>query len=252
MIPAQNQLTAVQAPFHPLLGDTGNIVVFFLNPEDAERFSRTCKRAFQIVSNFWNQKGVLQGEFKHCLLAPVQIHNELSPVFDDLTFKLPLLLSSQGMTYKDENGAVKNAKCVYNWENSTLYFRILSNEKDELIMVKPNFLKGSKKAENYTIAVEVIAHDGSQHFAKKSILPSLDYNSLQAISGVFFQILNADPIVSDDLSSLPPITTTDKFSSSIVEGYIRENAKPRKFQSEPPLFPSLTEIIDGAKKLFNL
>lgn len=217
--------------------DTLNNVLIFLTPESCGAFADTCKEAHKIVLDFWQQEGVLKKECKYCLLSPIRIQGKLFPEFKGLTFKLPHLLSSRGMIYQGKDGVIKNAKCVYNWNTSTFYLRVLSEDITEFFAITPC----SSSPKNFTIQKEVIS--SNDHYSTKMSIPSLDRNvwrSKHAVENNYFlELENATPL---RVSQLIPSMTQAQILPNIAEKFDQENSYAQKFGSESSFFPSLPDL----------
>lgn len=225
--------------------DTLNQVVFFLKPESSVAFADTCKDARQVVSNFWEREGVSK-EWKYCLLSPIHIEGKLSPQFKDLTYKLPYLLSSNGMTFQDKDGALRNAKCVYNWQTSTLFLRVISKDLVEMYAITPCFSSTTV----FTVEKEVIAN--KDYYSTRMSFSSLNRNiwgSKHAIDGNYFSELeNATPLKID-----PPKSDVTELQTQLAlsERFDRENSHAKKFGTESSFLPSWEEVKEIITNIFN-
>lgn len=107
-----------------------------LHPSEQELFGATCHAAKAIITNLWKKNGNVK-EMKYCLLSTRRIKANFPCQFDTMTFQLPYLLLSSGLTYQTKEGVVRNAKCVFNWKTSALFFCSRSNDQVQLAGIVP-------------------------------------------------------------------------------------------------------------------
>mgnify|MGYP001445109180 CR=1 FL=1 len=183
--------------------------VFLPYPEASIRVADTCKEAYRMVSDFWEQNGLTKGEFRYCILSPIAIHTPFSSQFDCLASKFPFLFSSGGMTYKGQDGIEKNAKCIYRRNASKLFLRVISKDKVEIIALE-------KRGNAFILekGAYVSTYDWDIH---KEPLPSLDQNVWDSHNpkdktNYFLELQNATPLVANGI--IPNVDPAEEFPLS--------------------------------------
>lgn len=181
--------------FDPSISDVMKNMVFLPCPEASVRFADTCKEAHKIVSQFWEQQGFLRKEMKYCILSPLRMQENISPEFDYLASKLPRLLSAEGVTYKDKDGSLKNAKCVYNWKSGELCLRVISKSRVEVfILTKGNCF--NNKTGYYSSLFDWYTFSNPCPTVNREIWDSCDKKNG---SSYFSELADAVPLKTDEI-----------------------------------------------------
>src|SRR3990167_6493108 len=110
-----------------------------LDPCEQILFSETCHIAEQVITQLWARICSSFKETRYCLLSTTRIIRNFPHQFDNLAPQFPYLLSSNGLTYQNEEGIIRNVKCIFNWKSSALYFHTRSKDMIQVVAIVPGF-----------------------------------------------------------------------------------------------------------------